>query len=162
MGYNNGYDSGYSDALEDVRSGKVAGFGPAGGGAGAAPSYLRNADTSRYAEIDGNTRAVYSAPSSVTAAYGAGALDFQVPQGVPAGTVMNLSTGYQILDPVGETEEWNDVDLFNAGIDGTVTVNGSAILGLDQLDEMAYGYHSLVLWFDGESWVCVAHDDNMP
>jgi len=34
MGYNNGYESGYSDALEDVRSGKVAGIGPSGGGAG--------------------------------------------------------------------------------------------------------------------------------
>lgn len=31
MGYNNGYESGYSDALEDVRNGKVAGIGPSGG-----------------------------------------------------------------------------------------------------------------------------------
>ena len=28
MGFNNGYDSGYADALEDVRSGEVAGLGP--------------------------------------------------------------------------------------------------------------------------------------
>ena len=28
MGFNNGYDSGYSDALMDVRSGRVAGLGP--------------------------------------------------------------------------------------------------------------------------------------
>lgn len=31
MGYNNGYESGYSDALEDVRSGKVAGLGSTSG-----------------------------------------------------------------------------------------------------------------------------------
>lgn len=28
MGFNNGYESGYSDALEDVRNGKVPGLGP--------------------------------------------------------------------------------------------------------------------------------------
>lgn len=40
MGFGNGYDSGYSDALEDVRSGKVAGLGPASGdgGGGAVPT----------------------------------------------------------------------------------------------------------------------------
>ena len=31
MGFGNGYDSGYSDAIDDVRSGKVAGLGPASG-----------------------------------------------------------------------------------------------------------------------------------
>lgn len=31
MGFGNGYDSGYSDAIEDVRNGKVAGLGPASG-----------------------------------------------------------------------------------------------------------------------------------
>lgn len=39
MGYNNGYESGYADALEDVRNGKVAGLGPASGGGGAAPAF---------------------------------------------------------------------------------------------------------------------------
>lgn len=38
MGFGNGYDSGYSDALEDVRNGKVPGTGPASGGGGAAPA----------------------------------------------------------------------------------------------------------------------------
>lgn len=38
MGFGNGYDSGYSDALEDVRNGKVPGIGPAPGGGGAAPA----------------------------------------------------------------------------------------------------------------------------
>ena len=40
MGFGNGYDSGYSDAIEDVRNGKVAGLGPASGdgGGGAAPT----------------------------------------------------------------------------------------------------------------------------
>jgi hypothetical protein len=28
MGFGNGYDSGYSDAIDDVRNGKVAGLGP--------------------------------------------------------------------------------------------------------------------------------------
>lgn len=39
MGFGNGYDSGYSDAIEDVRNGKVAGLGPASGGGGAAPAF---------------------------------------------------------------------------------------------------------------------------
>lgn len=34
MGFGNGYDSGYSDAIEDVRNGKVAGVGPTSGGGG--------------------------------------------------------------------------------------------------------------------------------
>lgn len=43
MGFNNGYDSGYADALEDVRNGRVAGLGPASGGGGAAPAPAFNA-----------------------------------------------------------------------------------------------------------------------
>ena len=39
MGFNNGYESGYSDALEDVRSGKIAGVGPASGGGGDRKKY---------------------------------------------------------------------------------------------------------------------------
>lgn len=39
MGFSNGYDSGYSDALEDVRNGKVAGLG-AGGGPSRAPGFF--------------------------------------------------------------------------------------------------------------------------
>lgn len=39
MGFGNGYDSGYSDALEDVRNGKVAGLGPASGDGGVAPAF---------------------------------------------------------------------------------------------------------------------------
>lgn len=31
MGFGNGYDSGYSDAIDDVRNGKVPGIGPASG-----------------------------------------------------------------------------------------------------------------------------------
>ena len=31
MGFSNGYDSGYADAIDDVRAGKVAGLGPASG-----------------------------------------------------------------------------------------------------------------------------------
>lgn len=158
MGFNNGYDSGYSDALEDVRNGRVAGLGLAGGGTGTTPSYLRNTDTPRYAEIDGSTRAVYWAPASVTAAYGDEALDFQVPQDIPAGTVMNLATSYQVQNLVGDTASWSDADLSAAGADGTVTVNGSAISGLDQLNSTAYGYNSIILWFDGESWVRLAHE----
>ena len=34
MGFGNGYDSGYSDAIEDVRNGKVAGVGPTSGDGG--------------------------------------------------------------------------------------------------------------------------------
>ena len=33
MGFSNGYDSGYADAIDDVRAGKVAGLGPASGSA---------------------------------------------------------------------------------------------------------------------------------
>lgn len=33
MGFSNGYDSGYADALMDVRNGRVAGLGPVSGGA---------------------------------------------------------------------------------------------------------------------------------
>ena len=36
MGFNNGYDSGYADALEDVRNGRVAGLGSAAATDGAA------------------------------------------------------------------------------------------------------------------------------
>lgn len=38
MGFGNGYDSGYSDAIDDVRSGKVPGVGPASGGGEPVPS----------------------------------------------------------------------------------------------------------------------------
>lgn len=39
MGFSNGYDSGYSDALEDVRNGKVAGIGPTSGDGGTQKKY---------------------------------------------------------------------------------------------------------------------------
>lgn len=39
MGFGNGYDSGYSDAIEDVRNGKVPGIGPTAGGGGAQKKY---------------------------------------------------------------------------------------------------------------------------
>ena len=49
MGFGNGYDSGYSDAIEDVRNGKVAGLGPASGegvtGPTAEPTFLDALDT---------------------------------------------------------------------------------------------------------------------
>ena len=39
MGFGNGYDSGYSDAIEDVRNGKVPGIGPASGDGRARKKY---------------------------------------------------------------------------------------------------------------------------
>lgn len=39
MGFGNGYDSGYSDAIDDVRNGKVPGIGPASGDGGATPAF---------------------------------------------------------------------------------------------------------------------------
>lgn len=41
MGFSNGYDSGYADAIEDVRNGKVAGLGPASGGGSGDTSDVR-------------------------------------------------------------------------------------------------------------------------
>lgn len=161
MGFNNGYESGYSDALEDVRSGKVAGLGPSGGGAGATPSYMANTDAFRLADVvPGSVRASYDAPSSVTASYGNGALDFQVPA-VPAGTVMKLSVHYEVY--YADSDYWDSsTDLTSLGLDGTMTVNGSAISGLGTPDPYSSGYTMLVLWFDGESWVCVANEETLP
>ena len=57
MGFGNGYDSGYSDALEDVRNGKVPGTGPASGGGGATPTFdagvLEGYDVEKLLSADG-------------------------------------------------------------------------------------------------------------
>ena len=161
MGFNNGYDSGYADALEDVRSGKVAGGGPSGGGAGATPSYMANTDSFRHADVvPGSVRVGYEAPSSVTASYGNGALDFQVPA-VPAGTIMKLSVHYEVYYTDGDYWD-SSTDLTSLGLDGTVTVNGNAISGLGTPDPYSSGYALLVLWFDGTSWVAVTYEDYTP
>lgn len=161
MGFNNGYESGYSDALEDVRSGKVAGVGPSGGGAGATPSYMAYTDASRYADVvPGSVRASYDAPSSVTASYGNGALDFQVPA-VPAGTIMKLGVHYEEYHTDGGYWD-SSTDLTSLGLDGMVMVNGNVISGLGLPDPYSSGYATLVLWFDGTSWVGVTYEDYMP
>ena len=158
MGFNNGYDSGYADALEDVRSGEVAGLGPAPANEGGtapepapAPSYMTNA-ANRYV-TKGTIRIRYAAPESVTAAMNGAAFDLQVPTGTPTGTVMNVNLTFETSP---EPDFWVENVGASIGID-TVTVNGTAVSGMSTLDlNVVSGLLDLVLWYDGASWVCVA------
>lgn len=157
MGFGNGYDSGYSDAIDDVRNGKMAGLGPASGGGGAAPAptYVTNA-ADRYATVtEGSARVRYAAPESVTAAMNGTVFDLQVPTGVPAGTVMNVNLAFEYKEP-GTDSDWAEDAGIGVGV-STITVNGTAPSGMQTYEmESAVGLEILVLWYDGASWVCVA------
>lgn len=156
MGFGNGYDSGYSDAIEDVRNGKVAGLGPASGGGGAAPTYMTNA-ASRYAMVTDSARVRYAAPESVTAAVDGTAFDLQAPTDVPAGTVMNVNLTFETrLDP---DYDWNETWGSAAGV-SAITVNGVAPSGMPTYDmNDINGLLDLVLWYDGVLWVYVADEE---
>ena len=160
MGFGNGYDSGYSDAIEDVRSGKVAGLGPASGGGGAAPTptptHMTNA-ADRYVTVtvpEGLGRVRYVAPEFVTAAMDGATFNLQVPTGVPAGTVMNVDVIFQSkLDP---DSVWVETTGSSIGVTA-ITVNGATLSGMPTLDTSEItGLADLVLWYDGASWVYVA------
>lgn len=161
MGFGNGYDSGYSDAIEDVRNGKVAGLGSASGdgGGGAAPApapaYMTNA-ADRYVTVtEGSARVRYAAPESVTAAMNGTAFDLQAPTDVPAGTVMNVNLGFESKES-GTDSNWSEDSGAYVGV-SVITVNGATPSGMSEnnIAELL-GLLDFVLWYDGASWVCIA------
>ena len=161
MGFNNGYDSGYSDALEDVRSGKVAGLGPESSGTPAAsPTFMTNTGV-RYVPVGDSYRVGYAAPQSVTASVSGSDFDLQVPSGMPAGSAMNVTVSFEQVYYEGE-ETWYDSQSATVGI-YRVTVNGDAVSGLPEaFQDESLGYNHLVLWFDGTNWIALAYDEYMP
>ena len=160
MGFNNGYESGYSDAIDDVRNGKVAGLGPGSGGGGAtpAPIYMTNA-ADRYATVtEGSSRVRYAAPESMTAAVDGAAFDLQALTDVPAGTVMNVNLAFEYKDQEADSSGWAVVSGATIGVDA-ITVNGAAPSGMTTSGMNGLtGLSNLVLWYDGASWVCVVDE----
>lgn len=164
MGFNNGYDAGWQDAINAVKYGKVPGLGPASGDgeAHAAPVHLTNT-ADRYCVIQENTARVrYAAPEAVSAVYANGTLDFQVSSGLPAGTVMNINLSFQYDGSEGG--DWGADHADSLGI-SAITVNGASVSGLTfdvDVAEMAEGYRNMILWFDGTAWTCIYCEEDMP
>lgn len=159
MGFNNGYNAGWQDAINAVKYGKVPGLGPASGGGGAAPApvpaYMTNA-ANRYVTVtEGSARVRYAAPESVTAAMNGTAFDLQAPTDIPAGTVMNVNLGFEYKES-GADSNWSEDSGTYVGV-SAITVNGATPSGMPENNIAEFfGMLDFVLWYDGASWVCIA------